>query len=138
MERYTPLAPGGPSLGLKEDILFLEIAYFYIFDGAAKLRWAGGGPVWRANGPIKTGARSVRERTRGQNPLVLLFIYLGSSVCHIPVVLSSCHPVCRSCGTLSYSLSIIYSSRILCLSSCLSSCHPVILSSFHPVIVAER
>jgi hypothetical protein len=27
--------------------------------------------------------------------------------------------------------SIIYSSRILCLSSCLSSCHPVILSSCH-------
>jgi hypothetical protein len=32
----------------------------------------------------------------------------------------------------------IYSSRILCLSSCLSSCHPVILSSCHPVTIAER
>ena len=34
----------------------------------------------------------------------LSYIYLGSSVCHIPV----CHPVilssCHSCGTLSYSL----------------------------------
>ncbi len=34
-------APGDPSLGLKEDILFLEIVYFCIFGGAAKLRWAG-------------------------------------------------------------------------------------------------
>ncbi len=37
--------------------------------------------------------------------------------------------------------SIIYSSRILCLSSCLSSCHiPVIFLSYscRPVIVAER
>ena len=35
-------------------------------------------------------------------------IYLPRVLCHIPVVLSvilsSCHPVCRSCGTLSYSL----------------------------------
>ena len=35
-------APGGPSLGLNEDILFLEIVNFYIFGGAAKLRWVGG------------------------------------------------------------------------------------------------
>ena len=39
-------------------------------------------------------------------PEYLSYIYLGSSVCHIPVIfLSSCHiPVCRCCGTLSYSL----------------------------------
>ncbi len=34
----------------------------------------GGGarsvPVWRVNEPKKTGARSARARTRGQNPLV--------------------------------------------------------------------
>ncbi len=37
-------------------------------------------------------------------------------------------------------LFIIYSSRILCLSSCLSSCRPVIFLSYscRPVIVAER
>ena len=35
-------APGDPSLGLKEDILLLEIVNFYIFGGSAKLRWAGG------------------------------------------------------------------------------------------------
>jgi hypothetical protein len=41
-------APGDPSLGLKEDILLLEIVNFYIFGGAAKLRWAGGraAPSW--------------------------------------------------------------------------------------------
>jgi hypothetical protein len=45
---------------------------FYIFGGAAKLRWAGGAqrPFWRANEPKKTGARSARARTRGQNLLV--------------------------------------------------------------------
>jgi hypothetical protein len=38
--------------------------------------------------------------------IYLSYIYLGSSVSHIPVIfLSSCHiPVCRCCGTLSYSL----------------------------------
>ncbi len=33
----------------------------------------GGGaqrPVWHVNEPKKTGARSARTRTRGQNPLV--------------------------------------------------------------------
>ncbi len=54
-----------------------------------------------------TGARSAKARTRCQNPLVNN-IYLPRVLCHIPVVLSvilsSCHPVCRSCGTLSYSL----------------------------------
>ncbi len=40
---------------------------------AAKLGWAGGAerPNWRGNEPKKTGARSARARTRGQNPLVL-------------------------------------------------------------------
>jgi hypothetical protein len=28
-------------MGLKEDILFLEIVYFFILGGAAKLRWVG-------------------------------------------------------------------------------------------------
>jgi hypothetical protein len=28
-------------------------------------------PVWRGNKPKKTGARSARARTRGQNPLVI-------------------------------------------------------------------
>ncbi len=35
-------------------------------------RWAEGAqlPVWHGNEPKKTGARSARARTRGQNPLV--------------------------------------------------------------------
>jgi hypothetical protein len=32
-------------------------------------------PVGRGNEPKKTGARSARARTRGQNPLVLLELY---------------------------------------------------------------
>jgi hypothetical protein len=41
--------------------------------GAAKLRWAGGGaqrPALQVNELKKTGARSARARTRGQNQLV--------------------------------------------------------------------
>ena len=52
--QWKNMGPGGPSLGLKEDILFLEI---FIFG--------------RVNDPNKTGARSARARTRGQNPLVI-------------------------------------------------------------------
>ncbi len=64
---------------------------------AGKLRWAEGvqRPVWRGNAPKKTGVRSARARTRGQNPLVIN-IYLGYFVCV---------SVCHNCGTLCYSLS---------------------------------
>ncbi len=33
-------------------------------------------PVWHANDPKKTGARSARARTRGQNPLVFAMFIL--------------------------------------------------------------
>ncbi len=62
-------------MGLKEDLLFLEIVIFYL-GGAAKLRWAGGGaqrPGLCVNELKKTGARSARARMRGQNPLVNLY-----------------------------------------------------------------
>ncbi len=45
-----------------------------LLEGSAKLRWAVGGaqrPVGRGNESKKTGARSARARTRGQNPLVV-------------------------------------------------------------------
>ncbi len=46
----------------------------------------GGGraaPVWRGNEPKKTGARSARARTRGQNPLVFqnIIYVLGLDPC---------------------------------------------------------
>ncbi len=64
--------PGSPSLGLKEDILFLEIVIF-LFGGSSEAAMGGAQrPVGRGNEPKKTGARSARARTRGQNPLVLL------------------------------------------------------------------
>ncbi len=56
-------------MGLKEDILFLEIVYFLNFGGSSEAA-VGGGPVGRESEPKKTGARSARARTRGQNPLV--------------------------------------------------------------------
>jgi hypothetical protein len=70
--------PGGRSSGLKESILFLEIVDFFIFVGAAKLRWAGGAqcPVGRGIEPEKTGARSARVRTRGQKPTSIYHIFI--------------------------------------------------------------
>ncbi len=62
----------------------------------------GGGaqrPVRRGNAPKKTGARSARARTRGQNPLVIN-IYLGYFVC---VCVCVCVTICV--GTLCYSFS---------------------------------
>jgi hypothetical protein len=54
--------------------LFMEIVYFYIFgEQRSSDRRGGGGaqrPVGRGNEPKKTGVRSARARTRGQNPLV--------------------------------------------------------------------
>ena len=63
-------------MGLKEYILFLEIVNLYFLADeyeAAKLRWAGRArraPFSMLMSPKKTGARSARARTRGQNPLV--------------------------------------------------------------------
>ncbi len=61
---------GGPS--------WIDFIYFWgrmKSSEAASLRWAGGGgaqrPVWGGSELKKTGARSARARTRGQNPLVL-------------------------------------------------------------------
>ncbi len=64
---------GGP---LKGSILLLETVR-YNFRGMNKKQRSCDGrrggvqrPVWRVNEPKKTGARSARARTRGQNPLV--------------------------------------------------------------------
>jgi hypothetical protein len=71
LAHWKNICPMRPEFGLKENILFLEIVYF-LFGGEAKLRRAGGAqrPVGRGNELKKTGARSARARTRGQNPLV--------------------------------------------------------------------
>ncbi len=81
-------------MGLKGSILFLEIIYlFFIFGGAAKLRWEGAQrPFWRVNESKKRGARSARARTQGQNPLVYhIFTYGPLSVFRPVIFLSSCH-----------------------------------------------
>ncbi len=61
-------------MGLKEDNLFLEIVCLLYFGVSSEAAMGGVGaqrPVWHANDPKKTGARSARARTRGQNPLVV-------------------------------------------------------------------
>ncbi len=60
VEKY---GPGGPSLGLKEDILSLEIVYFCIFGGAAKLRGARSAPFGMVIRPIRR-VRAVHGRAR--------------------------------------------------------------------------
>jgi hypothetical protein len=62
-------AHGGQCLGLKESILFLEKVYFFIFGGSEAAM--GGGARSAPFEFEKTGARSARARTRGQNPLVI-------------------------------------------------------------------
>jgi hypothetical protein len=62
-------------LGLKGSILSLEICYFYLWGMNKKQRSCDGGGgraahLLAVNKPKKTGARSARARTRGQNPLV--------------------------------------------------------------------
>ncbi len=64
-------------MGLKEDILFLEIVFFW---GGAQRSCEGRGvgaqrPVWGGNELKKTSARSARARTRGQNPLVVNIVH---------------------------------------------------------------
>jgi hypothetical protein len=76
-------------LGLKGSILFLELGDFLFFGDekeAAELRCTGGAqrPLWRVNEPKKTGARSARARTRGQNPLVCntVLVYYQQLITH--------------------------------------------------------
>ncbi len=60
-------------MGLKEDLLFLEIVYF-LFWGSSEAAMGGGGGAQRPGLCVKEfkkkGARSARARTRGQNLLV--------------------------------------------------------------------
>jgi hypothetical protein len=70
MEKYMPWRP---EFGPEGKHFVFGNSLFFILGGAAKLRWGGGAqrPVLRVYDPKKTGARSARARTRGQNPLVL-------------------------------------------------------------------
>ncbi len=58
-------------MGLEGDILFLEIVFFVWGSSEAAMGdGARSAPVGRGKEPKKTGARSARARTRGQNRLV--------------------------------------------------------------------
>ncbi len=64
--------PSGPSLGPEGKHFVSGNNLFFSFGGSSKAAMGGGAqrPVGRGNKPKKTGARSARARTRGQNPLV--------------------------------------------------------------------
>jgi hypothetical protein len=85
------IAPGCPSSGLKGSILYLEIVDFFIFVEHRSCDGRGGAqrPVWRVNEPKKTGARSARAHTCGQNPLVPIYAALYAPSLHIS---ASCFP----------------------------------------------
>ncbi len=61
-------------MGLEGEILFLEIVFFCLGGSSEAAMGERGAqrPVGRGKEPKKTGARSARARTRGQNPLVYL------------------------------------------------------------------
>jgi hypothetical protein len=67
------MCPWRPEFGPEGRHFVSGNSLFLYFWGSSEAAMGGGGaqrPVWRANGPKKTGARSARARTRGQNPLV--------------------------------------------------------------------
>jgi hypothetical protein len=73
MVQRKNICPWRPEFGPEGRHFVSGNSLFFILGGAAKLRWAGGGaqrPVRGGDEPKKTGARSARARTRGQNPLV--------------------------------------------------------------------
>jgi hypothetical protein len=60
---------GGPSL--------IDFIYFWGRIRSSEAAMGGGGaqrPLWGCNDLKKTGARSARARTRGQNPLVIYIL----------------------------------------------------------------
>ncbi len=73
VEKYTPLARR-PEFGPEGKHFVTGNSLFFIMGGSSEAAMGGGGgaqrPVWRGNEPKKTGARSARARTRGQNPPV--------------------------------------------------------------------
>jgi hypothetical protein len=91
---------GGLSSSLKKSIYFLEspspwrpslIDFIYFWGSNKKQRSCDGrvgraAPVWRGNEFQKTGARSARARTRGQNPLVFIYLFITSLSATTPIL----------------------------------------------------
>jgi hypothetical protein len=69
--QWKDIRPWRPEFG-PEGKHFVSGLFFY-FGACSEAAIGGGGaqrPVWNVNESKKTGARSARARTRGQNPLV--------------------------------------------------------------------
>jgi hypothetical protein len=72
--QWKDIRPWLPKYG-PEGKHFVSGQFFY-FGGCSEAAMGGGGAqrsVWRVNESKKTGARSARARTRGQNPLVVKY-----------------------------------------------------------------
>jgi hypothetical protein len=80
-------------LGLEGDILFLEIVFFVWGEQrSCDGRRGAQRPVGRGKEPKTTGARSARARTRGQNPLVIIYfspLAIGVMQCMDQLILST-------------------------------------------------
>ncbi len=70
------IRPWRPEFGPDGKHFVTGNSLFFVFGGAAKLRWAVGraAPVGRGNELKKTGARSTRARTRSQKPTSMYII----------------------------------------------------------------
>ncbi len=78
LAQWKDIRPWRPEFGPEGMHCVSKIFIFY-FWGSSEAAMGGGGaqrPVCHVNEPNKTGARSARARTRGQNPLVPIMVYL--------------------------------------------------------------
>jgi hypothetical protein len=79
--QWNDIHPLWPEIGPEGKHFVSGNSFIFIFGGCSEAAMGGLGaqrPVRRGNTPKKTGARSARARTRGQNPLV---IYIVAKIC---------------------------------------------------------
>jgi hypothetical protein len=71
--KWKDIRPWRTELGLKEALVSGNSKFTFLADEYEAAMGMGGAQrlVWPGNVPKKTGARSARAHTRGQNPLVL-------------------------------------------------------------------
>jgi hypothetical protein len=69
--QWKNMGPWRPEFGPEGRHFVSGNSLFLYFWGSSEAAMGAQRPVWHVNKPNKTGARSVRARTRGKNPLVL-------------------------------------------------------------------
>ncbi len=92
--QWKNICPWRPEFGPEGRHFVSGNSFIFILGSEAAMGGGAQRPFGRGKEPKKTGARSARARTRGQNPLVYyIFIQGPLSVIFLSVILSSCHPV---------------------------------------------